>query len=218
MCASGLGVSQGSPTAALHRPAEPGGTRRAGPVPETGQPDIPGPVRSTPARATRAPGPARLPRTKKKPRCQAPGLQAVLGRRPTLPPGLPGSTIGAGGLNFSVRNGKRCFPSAIATPMQATIEMRRWYTQVKRLRKTGQASRLISTGRLKSSRTLHLPPIDVVVSNEPSGGIRHGIPILEVCFALRGFQRLSRPNIATRRCPWQNNRYTRGSFTPVLSY
>ena len=25
------------------------------------------------------------------------------------------STIGAGGLNFSVRNGKRCFPTAIAT-------------------------------------------------------------------------------------------------------
>ena len=31
-----------------------------------------------------------------------------MGQRPTLPPGLPGSTIGAGGLNFSVRNGKRC--------------------------------------------------------------------------------------------------------------
>jgi len=39
-----------------------------------------------------------------------------------------------------------------------------------------------------------------------------------VCFALRGFQRLSLPNIATRQCPWQNSRYTRGSFAPVLSY
>ena len=83
---------------------------------------------------------------------------------------------------------------------------------------TGQASRLISTGRLKPSRTLHLPPIDVVISNEPSGGLSHGIPNLGVCFALRGFQRLSLPNIATRQCPWQNNRYTRGSFAPVLSY
>ena len=34
----------------------------------------------------------------------------------TYPPiPLRGSTIGAGGLNFSVRNGKRCFPSAITT-------------------------------------------------------------------------------------------------------
>src|SRR5262245_31623417 len=36
-------------------------------------------------------------------------------QRPTLPHGYPSSTIGAGGLNDSVRNGKRCGPSAIAT-------------------------------------------------------------------------------------------------------
>ena len=36
-------------------------------------------------------------------------------RRPTLPGLLKPSTIGAEGLNFSVRNGKRCFPLAIAT-------------------------------------------------------------------------------------------------------
>jgi Cytochrome P450 len=34
-------------------------------------------------------------------------------RLPTLPGGCPPSTIGASGLNFSVRNGKRCFPAAI---------------------------------------------------------------------------------------------------------
>ena len=34
-------------------------------------------------------------------------------RRPTLPGGCPPSTIGASGLNFSVRNGKRCTPAAI---------------------------------------------------------------------------------------------------------
>ena len=89
---------------------------------------------------------------------------------------------------------------------------------MKLLSKTGQASRLISTGRLKPSQALHLPPIDVVISDEPSGGLRHGIPHLGVCFALRGFQRLSHPNIATRQCPWQNSRHTRGSFAPVLSY
>src|SRR5207247_10138183 len=87
-----------------------------------------------------------------------------------------------------------------------------------RPRKTGQAARLISMGRLKPLRVLHLPPIDVVISDEPSGGLRHGIPRLGVCFALRGFQRLSHPNIATRRCSWRNNRYTRGSFAPLLSH
>ena len=88
---------------------------------------------------------------------------------------------------------------------------------MKLLSKTGQASRLISTGRLKPLQALHLPPIDVVVSDDPYW-LAPGIPHLGVCFALRGFQRLSRPNIATRQCPWQNNRYTRGSFAPVLSY
>ena len=43
------------------------------------------------------------------------GLLKKSRQRPTLPPGDPGSTIGAGGLNCSVRNGKRCFPSAKAT-------------------------------------------------------------------------------------------------------
>ena len=36
-------------------------------------------------------------------------------RRPTLPPSPPGSTIGAEGLNFRVRNGAGCFPFAMAT-------------------------------------------------------------------------------------------------------
>ena len=36
-------------------------------------------------------------------------------RRPTLPPGYPGSTIGAGGLNFRVRNVTGCVPSATTT-------------------------------------------------------------------------------------------------------
>ena len=41
---------------------------------------------------------------------------------------------------------------------------------------------------------------------------------LRVGFALRCFQRLSRPNIATRRCTWRHNRYTSGSSITVLSY
>src|SRR5256885_2449251 len=42
-------------------------------------------------------------------------------RRPTLPPSHPGSTIGAGGLNFRVRDGTGCFPSAIATETVSRI-------------------------------------------------------------------------------------------------
>jgi hypothetical protein len=52
------------------------------------------------------------------PKCiEAPkGLdEGMFRQRPTLPPRLQGSTIGAGGLNFRVRNGTGCFPSAIAT-------------------------------------------------------------------------------------------------------
>jgi hypothetical protein len=36
-------------------------------------------------------------------------------RRPTLPPRLQGSTIGAEGLNYWVRNGTRCITFAITT-------------------------------------------------------------------------------------------------------
>ncbi len=41
---------------------------------------------------------------------------------------------------------------------------------------------------------------------------------LEEGFPLRCFQRLSLPNIATRRCHWRDNRNTSGSSNPVLSY
>jgi len=41
---------------------------------------------------------------------------------------------------------------------------------------------------------------------------------LEVGFPLRCFQRLSRPYLATRRCHWRDNRNTRDTFNPVLSY
>ncbi len=41
---------------------------------------------------------------------------------------------------------------------------------------------------------------------------------LEASFPLRCFQRLSLPNLATRQCHCRDNRYTRDSSTPVLSY
>ena len=44
---------------------------------------------------------------------RSPGPPEVIRRRPTLPGACAPSTIGAVGLNFSVRNGKRCTPDAM---------------------------------------------------------------------------------------------------------
>jgi hypothetical protein len=84
--------------------------------------------------------------------------------------------------------------------------------------RTDQASRAISIARLSMLPCLHLRPINVVVSDGPSGSLRSGKIRLGGGFPLRCFQRFSRPNIATRRYPWQNSRYTRGQSVPVLSY
>ena len=43
------------------------------------------------------------------------GPVKIIRRRPTLPGAFAPSTIGAGGLNCSVRNGKRCIPAAMTT-------------------------------------------------------------------------------------------------------
>ena len=50
------------------------------------------------------------------------------------------------------------------------------------------------------------------------GASSSGKSYLEASFPLRCFQRLSLPHLATRQCHWRDNRYTRGSSTPVLSY
>ena len=50
------------------------------------------------------------------------------------------------------------------------------------------------------------------------GGLASGKTYLQAGFPLRCFQRLSFPDIATRRCDWHHNRYTSGPSTPVLSY
>ena len=45
-----------------------------------------------------------------------------------------------------------------------------------------------------------------------------GISHLEGGFTLRCLQRLSLPDLATLPCLWQDNRYTSGRSSPVLSY
>ena len=49
------------------------------------------------------------------------GLSAGRRRRPTLPPGHPGSTIGAEELNFCVRNGNRWDLFAMATKISILV-------------------------------------------------------------------------------------------------
>jgi hypothetical protein len=73
---------------------------------KTRSPARPTPHRRMPKRA------GRIRAKKKPPRGAALGRNR---RRPTLPGPCGPSTIGAVGLNCSVRNGKRCFPYAIAT-------------------------------------------------------------------------------------------------------
>jgi hypothetical protein len=74
-------------------------------------------------------------------------------------------------------------------------------------------NRNISTSQLNRLLGFHLKPINLIISQ---GSIT--IPYLEAGFPLRCFQRLSKPDIATEQCPWQDSSYTRGQFTPVLSY
>jgi hypothetical protein len=73
--------------------------------------------------------------------------------------------------------------------------------------------RVISTTQLNVSPHLHLSPINLVICQDSSGKTH-----LVVGFALRCFQRLSLPDIATLRCGWRHNRYTSGQSNPVLSY
>ena len=82
----------------------------------------------------------------------------------------------------------------------------------------GQAARLISTSKLNASLRFHTWPINLVVYQEPSEGLLPGRSHLVEGFTLRCLQRFSLPDVATRRCRWRDNRYTRGPSNPVLSY
>ncbi len=82
----------------------------------------------------------------------------------------------------------------------------------------GQAARLISTSKLNASLRFHIWPINLVVYQDPLGGLCLGRSHLVEGFTLRCLQRFSLPDVATRRCHWRDNRYTRGPSNPVLSY
>ena len=82
--------------------------------------------RARPPAARARPGLARAAARglkRRKPSCE--GLPKNNGRRPTLPGDCSPSTIGASGLNFSVRNGKRCFPAAMTAQLVSPQPARR---------------------------------------------------------------------------------------------
>jgi hypothetical protein len=88
----------------------------------------------------------------------------------------------------------------------------------KHYKRHGQASRPISTRKLRDFHLLHTGPINLVVYKGSLGRFSCGRHHLEAGFTLRCFQRLSQPNVATQLCLWQDNWCTRGSSIPVLSY
>ncbi len=124
------------------------------------------------------------------------------------------STIGTTGLNFWVRNVTRCGPG-VEPPTYKTQTGKKASVQYNNvtLKTPRRRHRRISTPRLNTLLCVHLEHINVIISHGPQM-----IPYLKDGFPLRCFQRLSIPDIATQRSRGRENCYTRGQFTPVLSY
>ena len=138
------------------------------------------------------------------------------------------STIGAGGLNFCVRNGYRCDPSAIITRIFYSSFQKPFsrfpqnYSMYNFLLSnpssfSGQALDLLVSVSSMYHYT-YTPDLSTRSSFWCLTSLRNGKSHLKVCFALRCFQRLSSPDIATQLCYWHNNWFTSGLSNPVLSY
>lgn len=144
-------------------------------------------------------------------------------RCPTLPEGFPSSTIGAGRLNFRVRDGYGCVSAAVATGKFCVAHWC-WCCCGGFMVSTSwvwfgfSSPRPISTGKLSTLLCVHFRPIYVVVFHGPYPHVWGGRSHLGTGFALRCFQRLSFPQVASQRCPWRDNWYTRAASIPVLSY
>jgi hypothetical protein len=96
---------------------------------------------------------------------------------------------------------------------------RRWGESVKvSVSRQGKSRSTLSTGSLNALRRVHVRPIKLVVYQRSYSHEGEGETHLGASFPLRCFQRLSRPEVATRRCGWRHNRHTSALSTPVLSY
>ncbi len=104
------------------------------------------------------------------PKMDGPFVQSIR-RRPTLPGPSKPSTIGAEGLNFSVRNGKRCLPLAMTTEMVRdrgalgrSLKTASWpHSRCERESKYPSSPRPISTGLLRALLRFQIRPINLVV-------------------------------------------------------
>ena len=137
----------------------------------------------------------------------------------TYSPALHCSTIGAGGLNFSVRNGKRWDTAAITTWLGVWLSHKQGKEGVTRhaalmscgirnMRADDTAEmrevrkfRAISSARLWRRRLY-----TCALSTSSSWTTLMRSSNLAAGFALRCFQRLSDPDSDTRRCTWRHNR------------
>ena len=147
-------------------------------------------------------------------------------RRPTLPR-TSRSTIGEEAFHFRVRHFRVRDGNEWEPPLSGHQEdqpetedsPRPLVLFRERERQYGQASRLISTGRLNTLPCLHLQPIEQVVSLFPSGpSWGRGCLILRRASRLDAFSGYPFRTWLPGSCPWQDNRHTRGPSTSVLSY
>ena len=128
-------------------------------------------------------------------------------QRLTLPQRRHCSTISAPRLNLRVRYGYGCVPGAIATGLPFTAQCISF----------GQALGQLVPVSLTCYHA-YTPGLSTRCSLWGLTRLSCGKSYLRVCFALRCFQRLSYPDIATQLCPWRDNWCTIGLSIPVLSY
>ena len=151
-------------------------------------------------------------------------------QRPTLPREKPLSTIGDRGLNFCVRYGYRCDPASIITRIFSSFEFAsapsKLYSTIYSNHKVFQPSYLIFLGQALDllvsvssiDHSTYTPDLSTSSSLWSLTSSQNGKSHLKVCFALRCFQRLSLPDLATQLCLWRDNWFTSGLSNPVLSY
>ena len=145
-------------------------------------------------------------------------------RRPTLPGGSPPSTIGAGGLNYRVREGTGCTPTATVTNHRPTSRLTRWVgcAYYRNARPSISPHHWISPRPLVPVGSTCCQAYTAGLFNSSSSSGLTWFPSeeahLEASFPLRCFQRLSAPEVATRLCHGRDNRHTSAPSTPVLSY
>jgi hypothetical protein len=137
------------------------------------------PPRGPPRGRDRAPKRRERAKTTRGPDHNDRALSGEIRRRPTLPGRIHPSTIGAGRLNFRVRNGNGCDPVAIATEICCRrrsssgeraagtrgVSPRELHSEHERAR--DPSPRPISTGQLNTLPCVHFRPINVVVSHGP---------------------------------------------------